>query len=589
LYVGGTEVELTATEDAGHEFVAWGGCDTEPGGNCKVTMSSAKSVTAEFAPIPPTEHELSVAVTGEGKVDADSGPISGCRESSGTCSGLYVGGTEVELTATEDAGHEFVAWGGACSGSGACEVEMSEAKEVTAEFAPIPPIEHELNVAVTGEGEVDAEEPPTPTSGAISACREGSGECLATYLEGDEVALIATPDAGNVFVAWGGACSGSGACEVEMSEAKEVTATFNLEPEEFLLTVTISGEGSVESSPAGIACPGTCSAEYVEGEAVELTATPEAGWEFSGWSTVGGSPGSCEGAASPCEVTEAVELEATFVEEEPTPEFTLTVTLAGSGTGSVASFPGGFIECPPGVLGTCEAGLEEGTTLTLTATPAGGSEFTGWTAVEGPPGTCTGATSPCEVTMSEAVKLKATFELIPKFALTVTPVGEGSVESSPAGIACPGICSAEFEEGTTIILTATAAAGWEFTGWSGACTGMGTCEVPIDEVKEVTATFAPILTVIKEGPGTGIVTSEPAGINCGSECEASFEEGIMVTLTATPAAGSEFVGWSGSGCTGAGTCEVTVMAPKTVTATFDLEPEEFLLTVTKEGTGGGGV
>ena len=173
---------------------------------------------------------------------------------------------------------------------------MSSAKSVTAEFAPITPTEHELDVTVTGEGKVDAEEPPTPTSGAISACRESSGECLATYLEGDEVTLIATADAGHVFVEWGGACSGSGSCVVTMSEAKAVTADFALNMRELSVSRAGTGSGAISSSPAGIACPGTCSAEYLEDEVVTLTASADAGSTFTNWS------GACLGTGT-CVVT----------------------------------------------------------------------------------------------------------------------------------------------------------------------------------------------------------------------------------------------------------------------------------------------
>src|SRR5207244_10398538 len=64
----------------------------------------------------------------------------------------------------------------------------------------------------------------------------------------------------------------------------------------------------------------------------------------------------------------------------------------------------------------------------------------------------------------------------------------------------------------------------------------------------VTATFTPqtfTLTVSKAGTGAGTVTSSPAGITCGATCAASFTSGTAVTLTAAPAAGSTFTGWSG--------------------------------------------
>lgn len=81
------------------------------------------------------------------------------------------------------------------------------------------------------------------------------------------------------------------------------------------------------------------------------------------------------------------------------------------------------------------------------------------------------------------------------------------------------------------------------------------------------------LTVIKSGQGT--VTSNPAGINCGSDCAENYPTNTSVTLTATPATGRIFTGWSVSGggsCPGRGTCSVVMTNPKTVTANFAVDP-----------------
>jgi hypothetical protein len=79
------------------------------------------------------------------------------------------------------------------------------------------------------------------------------------------------------------------------------------------------------------------------------------------------------------------------------------------------------------------------------------------------------------------------------------------------------------------------------------------------------------LTVVKSGGGSGTVTSDPAGINCGSDCSESFPHATPVTLTATPASGSTFAGWEGEGCSGTGTCVVAMDRVRAVTATFGLQ------------------
>ena len=67
--------------------------------------------------------------------------------------------------------------------------------------------------------------------------------------------------------------------------------------------------------------------------------------------------------------------------------------------------------------------------------------------------------------------------------------------------------------------------------------------------------------------GSGSVASTPSGIDCGATCSASFTDGSIVGLTATPAAGFAFGGWSG-GCTGTTDCNVTMSSDQAVTATF---------------------
>ena len=97
------------------------------------------------------------------------------------------------------------------------------------------------------------------------------------------------------------------------------------------------------------------------------------------------------------------------------------------------------------------------------------------------------------------------------------------------------------------------------------------------------------LTVQLAGAGSGTVSSSPKGISCGSRCSKAYFIGTSVTLTATPAPGSVFVGWSGGNCSGTGLCTTSLQSNTTVTAVFEPDDgtQRFILTVNKQLTGFG--
>jgi lysophospholipase L1-like esterase len=267
-----------------------------------------------------------------------------------------------------------------------------------------------------------------------------------------------------------------------------------------------------------------------------------------------------------------------------TPSYALAVSKAGTGSGTVTSSPSG-INCGT----SCSASFASGTSVTLAASASSGSTFTGWS------GACSG-TGTCTVSMSQVRSVAATFgATTTTYALTVAKSGSGSgtVTSSPSGISCGSACSANYPSGTSVTLTAGAASGSTFAGWGGVCSGTSTCTTSLTQARSVTATFNTSTTpnypliVAKSGAGTGVVSSSPSAINCGSSCSASFSSGTSVTLTASAASNSVFAGWSGA-CSGTGACTVSMTQARSVTATFNASAT-YALTVTKAGTGAGTV
>ena len=558
-YESGKSVTLAASAGSGSEFKGWSGAGCSGTGSCVVSMSAAKEVSAEFKL---ERHQLSVGKSGAGSGTVASSP-SGIN-CGATCSASFDHGSEVTLTATPTGGSSFVKWTGACSGSGSCKVTMSSAKSVGAEFALIP--FYALEVSKTGNGSGTVTSSPTGIS-----C---GGDCEESYESGKSVTLAASAGSGSEFKGWSGAgCSGTGSCVVSMSAAKEVSAEFKLERHQLSVGKSGAGSGTVASSPSGINCGATCSASFDHGSEVTLTATPTGGSSFVKWT------GACSGSGS-CKVTMS-SAKSVGAEFALIPFYALEVSKTGNGSGTVTSSPTG-ISCG----GDCEESYESGKSVTLAASAGSGSEFKGWSGAG-----CSG-TGSCVVSMSAAKEVSAEFKL-ERHQLSVgkSGAGSGTVASSPSGINCGATCSASFDHGSEVTLTATPTGGSSFVKWTGACSGSGSCKVTMSSAKSVGAEFALIpfyaLEVSKTGNGSGTVTSSPTGISCGGDCEESYESGKSVTLAASAGSGSEFKGWSGAGCSGTGSCVVSMSAAKEVSAEFKLERHQ--LSVGKSGAGSGTV
>jgi sugar lactone lactonase YvrE len=253
--------------------------------------------------------------------------------------------------------------------------------------------------------------------------------------------------------------------------------------------------------------------------------------------------------------------------------YKLTVETPGVGKGDVDADTGGIINCANG--GACVDFYYEGT-YTLTASEVPYSFFVEWQDCDtvSPDGT------ECTITMGGAAQtVRAIFERYKQpLEASIGGTGEGRVTAKPGPIsncgASGGICEGLYNEASSVTLTATPEESSVFSGWSGACTNeTGSCVVSVDAPTSVTALFTRKreINVQRSGTGSGGVESAPGGIECGAKCTGFYPEGEQVSLVATPADDSHFVGWSGGGCSGAGACVVTVAAtPTLVTAQFEL-------------------
>ena len=532
-YASGTVVTLTAQPSAGSVFSGWSGACAGQANTCTVTINAAMSVTARFdSPV-----TLTVSKNGAGAGGVTSSPAG--IDCGSSCAAAFTSGTVVTLTAQSSAGAIFGGWSGACAGqSNPCTLTINAATSVTATFN----VAFTLTVSKAGAG-----------TGVVTSSPAGidcGSTCAAAFTSGTVVTLWVLAGAETIFTGWSGACAGqSNPCTLTVSAATSATVTFDLV--RYRLTVGAGGAatGVVTSSPPGIDCGSACITTYTSGTVVTLTATPGASAIFTGWT------GDCSGQATTCAVTMTAPRVVTAMFDKL---YTLSVSRAGSGDGTVTSTPTG-ITCG----GDCTEGYVYATVVSLTATPAAGSVFAGWDSV------CSGAPNPCSVTMYGAQSVTARFDRI-LYPLTTTITGQGSIISSPAGIACPGDCSEPYASGTTVTLTATAGSGYVFDTWSG-CSGTGpVCAVTMDAAHTAAATFgaAQTLTISRTGSGTGTVTSSDGGINCGADCSEVYPRNRVVTLIAAPTNGATFQGWTGA-CSGTSpTCTLTMSANRSATAKF---------------------
>ena len=214
---------------------------------------------------------LTTSVSGQGTITLDPPD------------GTYNSGTSVTLAATPDAGWRFDHWTGDLSGNAnPATISMDADKSVTAFFIQ----QFTLTTSVTGQGEVSLDSP----GGA--------------YDSGAPVSATATPASGWRFDHWDGDLSGTtNPATLTMDADKNVSAVFI---QQFTLTTSVTGQGSVSLDPAG----GT----YDTGASVMLTATPASGWSFDYWS------GDVSGSDNPLSLTMDANKTATAVFSTSLPE-----------------------------------------------------------------------------------------------------------------------------------------------------------------------------------------------------------------------------------------------------------------------------
>ena len=484
-YDYGTQVTLSAIPDSGYGFVNWSNGSTEQ--NITVTISENTTLTANFE-------------IGSYTLTVDSG-AGGAVSSSG---GTYDDGAQVSITATADSGYSFSSWSDG-STEQSRTITITQDTTLTANFSE----------NTSSSGGTTASYTLAVSSGAGGSVSSTGG----TYDDGAQVSITATADSGYSFSSWS---DGSTEQSRTITITQDTTLTAN-----FSENTSSSGGGSSGSTTTGTTTPSytlsvtaesggsvnTSGGEYEQGASVTITATPNTGYTFTGWS------GNATGSDTSLTITINGNTSVTANFEVA---YTLTVN-AGTG-GSVSSSGGTY---------TPE------TQVTLSATPDTGFSFVSWS---------DGSTEQSRtITLSENTTLTANFEAVITYTLTLcgnNNVGNrGSIKNpwttgewdGGTFYSCQDFT---YASGTQVNISPVPDQYHVFKNWSDGSTDQNRT-ITMDSQKSMAANFeyatytVTLISYVFGSENTG------GSVSGGG----TYQYGTQVNISATPNTGYEFRMW----------------------------------------------
>lgn len=458
------------------------------------TITGDHIITAQFKPL---QYTVTTGVT-----PSETGTVTKSPNQT-----LYNHGDEVTLTAAATApGYNFAGWQGDVTGTeNPVTVPVTKNMVVTALFA-------QKFTVTTSASPVEG--------GTVTVSPQQD-----TYDPGTQITVTASSNTDYTFTGWSGDLSGT-----ELSKVTTVNGNLNIVGNfglaEFTFEATSSGNGTVDWTPKKDL--------YAAGEEVTVTASPNSGFAFNGWTG---------GIIAPKELNPLVvtmdgnkSVIANFVSSQT---FVVNVTVPGGG--------GTVTKNPPG------PDYPAGATVTLTAVPDTGKRFVAW----GGDASGTSLTTQITVNSDKIVTAEFADDGFP-INVTIVPSGSGAVFKEPN--------QPFYMPGTPITLTAVAGNGWAFSSWSGDAFGQDTVTTMImpEGEAQVTATFVSLgtftLTVSTAGDGTGSVTRNPQ--------KDEYVPGESVKLTAVPDGDAVFAGWSGDATGTKNPLTITMDSDKIIVANF---------------------
>ena len=433
-----------------------------------------------------------------------------------------------DIKATADQGYYFSKWTGVPTESetqNPLKLKMTQAITLGAVFVQKKAsVSHKLTLTA-------------PVNGAVSGNK-------ASYPDGETTDLTAKAASGYAFSHWTGVSDGNkkdNPLKIAMTKDLTLAAVFVKDEEEtptYTLTLTAPKHGKVEGHKE----------TYNKDELTDIMATADEGYYFSKWTGV--SQASETQNPLKLKMTKAIALGVVFVQKKASVshKLTLTAPVNGAVSGDKASYP-------------------DGETTEITAKAASGYAFSHWTGVSDG----NKKDNPLKIAMTKDLTLAAVF--VKTYKLTLTTPNNGTVTKSPD--------QTTFNSGDTVTLTPNPAAGYEFTGWTGAPSGKekaNPLKLTMDAAKTITATFAKKTYALA-------VTANPTVGGAVSGNKPTYTQGEVTNITATANAGYVFDKWTGDVPKNQETqnpLKLTVAAKTTLVAEF---VKTYTLTLTTPNNG----
>ena len=585
------------------------------------TDGAPLAVTGAVVTIDDGSPELTVTAPANGYVTGTTGSgaslatVIDCGSGGRTdCAEEIADGSDVTLTATADEGYGLSGWTGDCSGTGICTVTVDADKAVGAAFVALPgkpaapsaaPADHEsLTVSwsapsadgsgITGyavrHSVADADSWTEFDTGGTDTSATVTG--LAAGTEYDlQVQAIAAEG--------GGAWSDSG----QAVTLPEVTVTVD---DALPAIPDGNAAASVTLTARATAAEGALTGRWVQKEGAALTTVTGDPFDDANGTMTSGtdytasfsfdSPGArtyglmvAHGSnADHGEVGGTLDIEwvptvvlsvdkASVAEDDGTETVKVTATLTGTSVAAVAKtvtvkVAGGtatvtddFAAVTDFTIAVPASTASASGTFDLTPVADTADELDETVAVSG--------TAAQGTTALPVDGTTVTIADVARHELTVTAPANGRITGS--GIDCGGTqtdCAATFADNVSVTLSATPEAGYALDGWSGDCSGRGSCELTMDADKTAGATFGTARTLTVTAPANGKVTGKigtESVIDCGTDCAETVADGTAVALKAAPASDYRLSAWGGDCATETSAdCSVSMDADKAVSVTF---------------------